>query len=463
LGYKLREIEAESKFCRELTLEAIGQAVPVAAVQAVLAETEACEQRERKLNMLVTVLVTIAMNLYSRVSIGAVMRKIAQGLRYIWPDPEYRVPNDSAISQRRYQLGARPLVALFHRICQPLATPNTPGAFLFGMRLMAIDGSIENIADTPENVAAFGRFHGNRGDSAFPQVKAVYLAECGTHAIVDAGFWPCHASERVGGLRMLRSVGPGMLVMWDSGFHGFDMVKRVVDQGAQVLARLPAHVKPQLVRRLPDGSYLATIQPSEYARRKQGECLLVRLIEYTITDPNLPHTGEIHRLLTTLLDPERYPALDLACAYHERWEIELVIDETDTHQRLADRPLRSLKPVGVIQELYALLIAHYAIRSLMHEAAMQANLDPDRLSFTHALAVVQAAIPEFQMTAPDLLPKLYTRLLNDLAAKPLPERRLRTNPRVVKRKMSNSRLKRPEHFGWPQPSVRSFRQAVALI
>jgi hypothetical protein len=463
VGFKLREIEAESKFCHELTLEAIAQAVPVAEVQAVLSETGACERRERKLNMLVTVMLTIAMNIYTRSSIGEVLRKIAQGLRYIWPDPEYRVANDSAISQRRYQLGARPLVALFHRVCRPLATPLTTGAFLFGLRLMAIDGSTEDVPDTPENAAAFGRYHAQRGDSAFPQVKAVYLAECGTHAIVDAGFWPCHTSERVGGFRMLRSVGPGMLVMWDTGFHDFDMVQVALDQGSHVLARLPAHVKPQRVRRLPDGSYLATIRPSDYAHRKQGECLLVRIIEYTITDPNLPHSGEIHRLLTTLLDPQRYPALELACAYHERWEIELVIDETDTHQRLAGRPLRSLKPLGVIQELYALLIAHYAIRSLMHQAAVQANLDPDRLSFTQALHVLQAAIPEFQMTAPELWPKLYARLLNDLAAKPLPERRLRTNPRVVKRKMSNFRLKRPEHYNWPQPSARSFRQAVALI
>ena len=463
MGFKLREIEAESKFCHELTLEAIGQAVPLAEVQAVLTETGACEQRERKLNMLVTVMLTIAMNIYTHSSIGEVLRKLAQGLRYIWPDPEYRVANDSAISQRRYQLGARPLVALFHRVCRPLATPETVGAFLFGLRLMAIDGSKEDVPDTPENVAAFGRHHADRGDSAFPQVKAVYLAECGTHAILDAGFWPCHTSERLGGFRMLRSVGPGMLVMWDTGFHDFDMVKVALDQGSHVLARLPAHVKPQLVRRLPDGSYLATIRPSDYARRKQGECLLVRIIEYTITDPNLPHSGEVHRLLTTLLDPQRYPALELACAYHERWEIELVIDETDTHQRLTDRPLRSLKPVGVIQELYALLIAHYAIRSLMHQAAVQAGIDPDRVSFTHALHVLQAAIPEFQMTAPNLLPKLRARLFNDLVTKLLPERRLRTNPRVVKRKMSNFRLKRPEHFGWPQPTVHSFREAVTLI
>ena len=463
MGFRLREIEAESKFCRELTLGAIAQAVPVAEVQAALAETGVCEQRVRKLNMLVTVLLTIAMNIYPRSSIGEVMRKLAQGLRYIWPDTEYRVANDSAISQRRYQLGARPLVALFHRVCRPLATPETAGAFLFGLRLMAIDGSSEDVTDTPENAAVFGRYHSDRGASAFPSVKAVYLAECGTHAIVDAGFWPCHTSERVGGLRMLRSLKSGMLVMWDTGFHDFDMVQEARTQGAQVLSRVPAHVKPQLVRRLQDGSYLAKIRPSEYARRKQGESLLVRIIEYTITDPNLPHSGEKHRLLTTLLDPVRCPALDLACAYHERWEIESVIDETDTHQRLANRPLRSLKPVGVIQELYALLIAHYAIRYLMHEAAIQAGIDPDRLSFTHALHVLHAAIPEFQMTAPDHLPTLHARLLNDLVAKLLPERRLRTNPRVVKRKMSNFPLKRIEHFHWPQPSVHSFREAVALI
>jgi hypothetical protein len=179
----------------------------------------------------------------------------------------------------------------------------------------------------------------------------VYLAECGTHAIVDAGFWPCHVSERVGGLRLLRSVGPDMLVTWDRGFHDFDMLQGTLRQHAHALGRLPAHVKPRRVRSLADGSYLAYLYPSDYQRRKCGERLLVRIIEYTLTDPSAPGFGEIHRLVTTLLDPERYPALDLVCAYHERWEIELVIDEMDDHQRLAGRPLRSLKPVGVIQEL----------------------------------------------------------------------------------------------------------------
>jgi hypothetical protein len=327
---------------------------------------------------------------------------------------------------------------------------------------MAIDGTVEDVADTPANVAVFGRHHADRGDSAFPQVQGVYLVECGTHAIVDAGFWPCHTSERQGGFRMLRSVGPGMLVMWDRGFHDFDMVAQAHATGAHVLARVPSHVILTPVRQCPDGSVWATLRPSAYQRRKGGTQLVVRVIQYTLNDPALPGYKETHRLLTTLLDATHYPARDLACLYHERWEIELVIDEIDTHQRLAGRPLRSLKPVGVIQELYALLIAHYALRSLMHQAATHARLDPDRISFVHALEVVRDAIAEFQMTARHLLPHLLQRLWRDLTRHPLPTRRHRTNPRVVKRKMSNFRLKRPEHAACPQPSM-PFRDAVVLI
>jgi hypothetical protein len=462
MGYKVREIAAERKFSQELKLEVLEQVLPIERIKAVLASENRFEQRERKLNMVVTVLMLIVMHFYSNVSMGEAMRKASKGLRYVWPDAEYEVAGASALSYRRYQLGARPLAALFHQVCQPLATVETTGAYLFGLRLMAIDGTVEDVADTPANVAAFGRHHGDRGDSAFPQIQGVYLVECGTHAVVDAGFWPCHTSERVGGFRLLRGLGPGMLVMWDRGFHDFDMVAQAHATGAEVLARLPSHVKLKPVRTCADGSFLAYLRPSDYHRHKNGTQLLVRIIQYTIKDPALPGFGETHRLVTTLLDAERYPALDLACAYHERWEIELVIDEIDTHQRLTGRPLRSLKPVGVIQELYALLIAHYALRALMHQAALHAAVDPDRISFVHALEVLRDAIAEFQMTAPHLLPDLFKRLWRDIARYPLPKRRHRTNPRVVKRKMSKFRLKRPEHANWPQPSM-PFREAVVVI
>jgi hypothetical protein len=261
---------------------------------------------------------------------------------------------------------------------------------------------------------------------------------------------------------MLRSVTAGMLVMWDRGFHDYSMIAGVQARQAHVLSRLPAHAKPERVQRLPDGSWLAYIYPSAYQRRKQGERCLVRIIEYKVTDPALANPDETHRLLTTLLDPDLYPAVDLICAYHERWEIEIAIDEIDTHQRLSAKTLRSLKPVGVIQELYGLLIAHFIIRFLMHEAAVQANIDPDQLSFVHAVEVIKDAIPEFQMVAADQRDQLYQRLLRDIARHPLPERRNRVNPRVVKQKMSNFLKKRPKHYQWPQPEI-SFREAVILI
>jgi len=254
-------------------------------------------------------------------------------------------------------------------------------------------------------------------------VQSVYLAECGTHAIVDAGFWPCHPSERLGAFRVLRSVTSDMLVMWDRGLRDFDMLMEV---------------------------------------GQRGEHLVVRLIEYTLTAPALTGYGEVHRLVTTRLDPRVASALELVCADHERWKIELLIDETDTHQRLSERPLRSRKPLGVIQELYGLLIAHDAIRFLRHEAALQHELDPDRLSFVHALEVIRDAIADFQMVRAEEWPRLYQRLLEDIVAGgKLPKRRRRSNPRVVKREMSKWRLKRPEHNRWPKPT-RPFCEAVAF-
>lgn len=187
----------------------------------------------------------------------------------------------------------------------------------------------------------------------------------------------------------------------------------------------------------------------------------MRVITYTITDPTLPGSGEEHRVITTLLNPRLAPAHAVACAYHERWEIEVVIDELDTHQRLVGRTLRSLTPAGVIQELYGVLLAHYAVRVLMHEAAVRAEVDPDRLSFVHALEVVRDAVPEFQMVAEGQRAALYGRLLQDIAAKRLPARRPRSTARVVKRKMSNFKLKRAEHYRPPKPHG-TFADAVQV-
>lgn len=463
MGFKLRVIAHQVRFPDEVRLNALERAVPQAVVEAVIAALGAEEQRTRKLSAVVTLLLSVAMGLFTNMALEQVLSKMVKGLRYIWPgDEDYATASKSAICQARYRLGAQPVVELFHRICQPLATERTPGAFLFGLRLMTLDGDVEDVPDTPANAAFFGRRHGGRGEGAFPQMQAVYLCESGTHVICDAGFWPCHTSERVGGLRVLRSVGEGMLVMWDCGFHSFDMAVQTRQRKAHFLGRLPAHVKPRFVKALPDGSYLAYIYPAEYQRKKRGEHLLVRVIEYTIDDPHRSGHGELHRLVTSLLDPNLYPVHTLTCEYHQRWEVEITIDEVNSHQRLPNLPLRSQKPVGVIQEAYGLLIAHYAVRSIMHEAAVQSGLDPDRLSFINAVRIICDALSEFQMTTPEQLPQLYHRLLNDIARHRLPERDNRSNPRVVKRKMSKFKLKREKHRHWPQPS-KLFQEAIVIL
>jgi Insertion element 4 transposase N-terminal/Transposase DDE domain len=462
LGFMIRQIPETAKLTDEAALEALESSLPKEVVQSVVADLGVAEARRRKLPADLTILLTVAMNLFSQQSLPQVLVKMLGGLRFLWPEPEFQTANKSAISQARYRLGPRPLVELFHRVCKPLATPETKGAYLFGYRLMALDLTVEDVADSPENAKAFGRHSTDRGSSAYPQVLCAYLEECGTHAITDAGVYPCHSNQHASAQRLLRAVCEGMLVTWDCGLHSFEIAKKTRARRAHFLGRVPASAKPKAVCRLEDGSYLAYIYPDDRRRRRAGEHLPVRIIEYTLTDPNRVGYGEVHRLMTSLLDSRQYPALALVLAYHERWEIELTIDELDSHQRLAQHPLRSQKPVGVIQELYGLLIAHYAVRKLIHDAAVKHDLDPDRLSFTNALELVRDAVHDFQLAAPEAHPRLYQRLLDDIAHYQLPPRANRINPRVVKRKMSKFNRKRPEHQHWPQPT-KPFPQAVAIL
>jgi hypothetical protein len=442
LNLKVREWASGAKFADVIALEALASVVSPEHIQAATSAAACPTQRRRKLPADVTLLLCLAMSLWTHHPVHIVLAKLVHGVRLFWVDPDIVLASKGAITQARARLGPRPLVALFRRVCRPLATPQTPGAFQFGLRLMALDGTTEDVPDSPANARAFGRHHSDRGASAFPQVQGVYLVECGTHAVVDAGFWPCHTSERVGALRLLRSVGAGMLLLVDRGFYGFELIERTRLRGAHLLGRVPASVILPVRHRLPDGSSWTYIYPADRKRRQRGDHLLVRVLIYTLTDPARPGYQETHRLITTLLDAQAAPALDLICAYHERWEVEVTIDEIDTHQRLVQHPLRSRLPTGVIQELYALLVAHYAVRALMATAAQEANLAPTCLSFREAVELVCSAIEDFHLVSPAQHPLLTQRLLRDLAACRLPARALRANPRVVKRKMSKFKLKR---------------------
>lgn len=363
----------------------------------------------------------------------------------------------SAISLARYRLGAKPLERLFKQVCRPCATEETVGAFRFGKRLVAIDGTVETVADTLANATYFGRSSGQYGESAYPQARCVYLVECGTHIIFDAGIWRYADSEKVFARRLLRSVRAEMLVMLDMGLTSMETLFAIHERGADFLARVESRWRLDPVISLEDGSYLADLFYPD-APPGMSKQLRVRVVVYTLDDPNRPGHGQIHRLVTSLLDPSSAPALDLVCTYHERWEIEITIDELDTHQRLSQKPFRSHYPVGVIQEIYALLIAHFVVRCWMLQTAQSLTLDPDRLSFIHCLRVIRDSLPLPHLNLPF---PFSTILCDTLASWLLPLRDNRINPRVVKRRLSKFQRKRPSDRH-PRPPTKLFREAIRL-
>jgi hypothetical protein len=442
----------ESKLCHHVNLDMLTDLFPTETVMQILENEGVDTKRERKLNLVTMLYLLIGAGLFAHLPLREVWGQVTHGLRVSCKqDQQARVPVPSAFTYRRKQLGYLPLEALMRRCCRPLADPErTPQAFRFGLRLMALDSTIEAVADLPVLSRAFGRLAGRKGQSAFPQLQATYLVECGTHAILDALFLPSRVNERHAGRVLLRKLCPGMLLQWDTGFHDFDLFRRARRTGAHVLGRLPAGPCPQKIKRLSDGSWLVDIQPGAIKRRRAGEKQRLRLIEYTLTDERLPHAGKLHRVLTSLLDEQQAPALDIVCCYHERWEIELSIDELDTHQRALTPQLRSQRVELVYQELYGLVLAHYLIRAIMLQSAVPAGLDPDRLSFSHAVQIIRQYVPTLQLLAPQDWALIQHRMRQEIREGLLPERRLRINARVVKRKYSPFDLKRPKHAHPPQ-------------
>jgi hypothetical protein len=459
----IRELVPGTKLEEEYALEALSRVVPAEVVRAVIAE-QGISWRWQKLPPELVLQLGVAMSLWPREELSRVLGHLLQGLRLIGGDWEWQPATKGAICQARYHLGVRPVAALYHRLARPLAGPETPGAHRFGLHLVALDGTTEPVPDTPANRRYFGVPRNQHGEASFPQVRAVSLTECGTHAILDAGFWPYRVSEHVGARRLVRSVRPGMLVLLDKGLYSADLITTLHARGAHVLGRVPSAVRLEPVQSLPDGSFLAWLTTGHDWQRARQVHLLVRVIEYVITDSARSPEPERHRLVTTLLDPELAPALDLVEAYHERWEAELVIDELDTHQRQSQPRLRSQKPLGVLQELYGLLIAHFAVRALMAEAAASGErpLPPRRLSFVRAVQVITTALIDFQLVTPAARPLLHQRLLGDLRRCPLPPRADRLNPRVRRPTRRRYPPKRSHHSPWPQPSC-PFRQAVLIL
>ncbi len=360
---------------------------PPELVDAVVAETGRVEQRQRLLPARVVVYYVLAMALFSGSSYEEVMRLLVEGLAWEsgW-QRAWEVPSKPAIFMARKRLGSEPLELLFRAVCSPLAGAATRGAFYRGLRLMSLDGTCLDVPDTAANAEAFGRPGSSRreGGGAFPQLRLVALSECGTHAITDAALGPYTSSEQELTDQLLEALGSGMLCLADRGFYSFERFQNARRTGAELLWRVKSNMVLPRERQLPDGSYLSTVYAfsDRHAHRDGAQ---VRVVEYGIDDPGVPQAADRYRLLCTIEDPERAPAPELAALYSERWELEGTLDELKTHQRGPRVVLRSKQPDGIYQEAYGYLCTHYAIRRLMHDAALQADIDPDRLSFTRGL------------------------------------------------------------------------------
>ena len=364
---------------------------PPELVDEVIAAAGRTEQRSRSLPARVMAYFAIGMALHSEGSYEDIIGLLTDGLGWATHDVvPVKLPSKSAIFQARDRLGVEPIEALFRHVARPLAGEATPGSWLGGRRLVAIDGSCLDVADTVDNDEFFGRPGVSKGEqAAFPQARLVALIECGTHAIFDAEIGPCTTGEVTMSRALAGRLAPGMLCLADRGFYGFKLWEKAANTGADLLWRMRASQRLDPIEVLADGSFLSKVfEVHNFKRRGNGR--VVRVIEYTIDDGR--DNDNVYQLITTILDPDDVSATDLALAYAQRWEIENVLDELKTHQRGPRTVLRSKSPNLVLQEIWGHLCCHYAIRTLMFEAAHDANVDPDRVSFVGALRIARRSI-----------------------------------------------------------------------
>jgi Insertion element 4 transposase N-terminal/Transposase DDE domain len=379
-------LPAGSRITDYISLGVIASFFPLEKIREILEQTNRTSIRERELPAHVMVYYVIALALYMRSSYREVLRCLLEGVKWLMgPAAAVKVTGNSGISQARTRLGVEPLKKLYHAIVAPMAEKNTKGAWYRKWRLVSLDGSTLDVADTAENAKAFGRPGGPRGSGAFPKIRFVGLLENGTHVFWAAQMGKYKIGEMTLAKEVVKALRKGMLCLADRLFPGYKLWQMATQTGADLLWRTKRTAHLDVEKRLPDGSYLSRIYVHTKDRRKQRKGIQVRVIEYRLK--NLPR--EVYRLITTILYPEQAPAQELAALYHERWEIEITLDELKTHLRGAQIVLRSKTPELVQQEFYGLLMAHYAIRGLIHEAALKADEDPDRLSFLHSVRVVQ--------------------------------------------------------------------------
>lgn len=428
-------------------LLAIEKVIPSQTITKAIISTSSVEQRQRILPTHVIVALVIAMSFWSSDSVVSVFKNLIHGLACL-RIPElirFKTPTSSSITEARQRTGASVMTRLFEMVAKPLATLLTPDAFLGGLRIMAVDGTVMDVPDTRENARVFG-YPGSRPGTypAFPKARLVFLVEAGTHLITDAFISPYRIGERKGALKLLRSIEPDMLLMWDRGLHSFKMVHAAIKQKSHILGRVPAHVKFEVVETFDDGSYKSWIAPDGQSRKKGATRIPIRVIEYVVEENG---TEKVYRLITDLMDISTFPALLLAQQYHLRWEAENTLDELKVHLNGRKTPIRSKNPREVVQEIYGWLLGHYCIRATMFQSATIAGISPLRLSFTGSLRVIRRAIPQFQQNIDNSthLNIYISWLISEILDLEISPPQGRTNPRVVKKTRSKYKSKKRCH------------------
>ena len=392
-----------SRITDHISLGVLATTFPRTIVDKVLEATGKTSIRHREIPAHVVVYYVIAMTLFMEVSCREVLRCLLEGLQWLQgPNAPIKVTGKSGISQARKRLGAEPVKQLHDRVVTPIAIRSdqqtTKGAWYKQWRLVSLDGSTLDVADTEANDAEFGRPGASRGASAFPKIRLVSLVENGTHVLFGSRMGAYRTSENELATEVMANLQRGMLCLADRNFFSYAMWEKARQTGADLLWRVKKNLNLPCRKRFDDGSYLSRIYPSGKDRRNDRNGIDVRVIEYRIE--GIEDAEPIYRLISTILDPTLGLAVELAALYHERWEIETAFDEFKTHLRGAQIVLRSKTPELVCQEFYGFLMTHFAIRGLMHEAALEADEDVDRLSFVHAVRVVRRKLPQFVAPSP---------------------------------------------------------------
>ncbi|HEX8673506.1 MAG TPA: IS4 family transposase [Longimicrobium sp.] len=378
------------------TLGALMKSVPMEQVRKSLARTERGSRRVRDLPAEMMMYYVMALALFRAEETREVLRLVLEGVRTAKRQLKPTEPaGKSGISRARQRLGEAPVRDLYGAVAQPIAVEQTRGAWYRNWRTVALDGTTMETPDTVANAEAFGRPTSSRGESAWPRLRIVGLVETGTHVLFGASVGSYSTGEVTLAKDVIPHLRPGMLCLADRYFPGYDLWKQATATGAHMVWRVRTKVRLPREKELPDGSYLSHMYKRWNRNKPQGEGLPVRVIDYEVSG-----STEQYRLVTSILDPEEAPAGELAMLYHERWEFETTLDEFKTHLRGARTVLRSQTPELIRQEVYGLLLAHFALRSVMHDAALQDDRDPDRISFIHTVRVVRRNLPRFAALPP---------------------------------------------------------------